>query len=881
MSSQQLYALVDAFERDIRGIISRFIIPELPDEAVFGALLPTLISKRDSDPGGNDNDLVDYLDLRPAFDLLNTHRELIPQLVARLARRLTSELDVVVPIRHRVMHSRPLAPGDQERILSSLSKFDHRYWKRTSKIIEAIRADSSWLPEDALPPVEDKIRHNLPLSEYDETGLLGRDAEVQRICSSLKRKRDSVITLCGEGGIGKTALAVEVAYNLLDDPDQPFDLVLWASLKTERLTGTGIQSISKDAASLIGITSQLGSAFTKEFDVGLQKLSELLEGFTPLIIIDNLETISGEDFVSLYEALPDAVSYLVTSREGIGQIERRIELGPLPEKAAVQLLNDLIRFRNVSTLTNISSATRFEIIRQLRCSPLAIRWFILAVEAGNQPLTIIHSQEILLDYCVRSVFDNLSISATDAFVALETLRRPATPDDLVLLLEWDVDQVNSALKSLTRGSLVRSQIASGDSLVTRVELTETARRFASVMIPRDHPTRTLVQINESKFLRNEEARANQETTRRLGPNTVRVRTHTDAPSAQVLRRALDESKKGSYEEAFRLIEEAKRLNPEFWEVYRVEGFILAITGNKLGARESYQIALAQTRTAEHTAIVSHFLAGHLARNMVDSEAAIPFAREAHKILEIPDTASSLGSILIWQRQFDEGIALLESAVKEAEGLTRLIAVTALIDAYCRRAEAAYSEERNPVQAAFDSICAYQLGAGEINRGSSDRKLRDATCDAASASIRYLAEAEIVGTEVDAASEFYELLQQRVHHLRQSDRWQKLRTMIEKSVTQTHMKALIPTMERTKSLDQKDPVTADKLNHERRTARIANLNAGFGFIEDEISSERVYFHKTALIGGAYFSRLREGTRVSYFRATEQDGRSRAEDVEIEL
>lgn len=881
MSSQQIYALVDAFERDIRDLLMRFVIPELEsDELAYGAILPKLKTKRDSDPHGNENDLVEYLDLRQAYDLLNIHRGFLPSDLARQVRELTSELDAIVPIRHRVMHSRPLAPGDFDAINSSMLKFDRRYLKKTAKVLDALRGDNTWLPEDALQPVEDRIKHNLPQAEYDETGLLGRDVEVKRICAALKRKRDSVITLCGEGGIGKTALAVEVAYSILDDPDEPFDLVLWTSLKTERLTGVGVQSLHNAAASLVGITNELGAGLRNDFAGGINDLSTALEGFRPLIIIDNLETISGEDFIALYEGLHEDVTYLVTSREGIGQIERRIEVGPLSERDALALFNQLIRFRNIKVLATINGPARAQIVEKLRYSPLAIRWFILATEAGRNPIELIKHQEELLTYCVQSVYQNLSRDAADVFIAMEALRRPVTPDDLVLMLNRSVNRTTASLRELARGSLVRSRISGDAAMVTVIELTETARNFASAIVPRNDPVRELVQRNESAFLRAEEERTNDNARRELGPNAVRIRVDTDAPTAQILRRALTAMHKGSYTTASGLIQEAKHLNPDFWEVHRVEGFVEAASGNKLAARESYLIALDLAETEEHKSIIAHFLAGHLARNMKEVTAAIPYARRAHAGLSLPDTASSLGSALVWNEQYDEGIQFLESALIEAEGRMRIIAVTALTDAYCRRAESASASAKNPVQAAFDAICGYEVASDEIFKGSSDKKLRDVASDAASAAIRYLHQATEGGHEVDAADDFHDKLRSRLTQLRVSDRWNSFSHTVRRIASEPNCGYAITKLSRTvanlEDIAQSGLVAGEEGTKQLGT--ILSLKRGFGFIQTPGQTENVYFHHTALVGGLRFSDLSEGQAVT-FRQSEDDGRQRAEELEL--
>lgn len=881
-----MYALIDAFERDVRGLLRRFVQSQIDDdEGLFGKSLEDLRSRREADPMGTGADLIDYLDLRPAYDLLNKHRRYLPAELASQVRELTQELDTILPIRHRVMHSRPLVTGDFDRILSSLVKFDFTFWRNTSKIIQFLQDDETWMPEDIFEPLEDKVRHNLPQSEHDETGLVGRDDEVVKICNTLKRKRDSVITLCGEGGIGKTALAVEVAYTLLDDPTEPFDLILWTSLKTERLTGLGVQALRNSAADLVGIAEQLGSGARSDFAGGIAELAEAIDGFCPLIVIDNLETINGTEFVQLYERLPDNVSYLVTSREGIGQLERRVEVGPLPERDALNLLNQLIRHRDVPSLKNITGLARQNIVQKLRCSPLAIRWFILSTEAGKNPLDSIRHQDELLTYCVSSVYDNLSPNSVEAFIAMDVLRRPVTPDDLVLLLGRSVSDISSALRELSRGSLVKSRLSGDNSMVTLIELTETARQFSSLVVPRDHPLRKQVQENESTFLRDEERRTEESIRRSLGPNVVRTRFDTDAPTAQILRRALLASKSRDFVSALALVREAEQLNPEFWEVARVKAFILASSGDKLGARESYIDAHGLAESVEHKAVVAYYFAGLLARNMMEPGLAIPYAREAHSVLSLPDTASTLGTALIWHNQYDEGIQILEQAAAGAEGRMSLIAKTALADAYMRRANWAMRESRNPVQAAYDAICAYEVASDELDNGAADVKLRNTACEAAMGAIKYLMACQEFDHDVDTMPDFFDKLTRRLAQIAGADSWQVLGQLVARFVAVKDAPyALSRLLKNIGTLNASVPQIgsagrqADYSGADRRRGVVRSLRAGYGFIESEALTGHVYFHKSGLIGGVYFSQLRPGMNVEFSLSPEQDGRLRADNIE---
>lgn len=777
------------------------------------------------------------------------------------------------------MHARPLLAGDSDAAVSLLNMYQTRYWPELKRIIAQLQEDPSWEPIVAIKADTGYALHNLPLPDYDETGLVGRAKETDDLVRLLKRGREPVLTITGEGGIGKTALALDVAYQLVDDPEQPFDAVLWTSLKFERLTPAGVRSIAGAARDIIGAAQPLGQAFDSDFEGSVRDLSSALEGLRVLVVVDNLETIGGTAFASFYEQLPDSVSYLVTSRIGVDEYERRYPLQPLSREDSLRLFNDFVRVRRISALNRISGEARIQVVTKLRYSPLAIKWFALAVDAGNDPVQLIRNQDQLLEFCVRSVYDSLEQKSREVLTALSILGRSVSVDELVLLLSTSTDQINVAIQELLRGSLIRRENSSPGDLTLRMNLTETAREFFARRVEPDPELERELIRRESEYRQTEERRAIDMASRSLAPVVVWSRSPADAPTAQILRRALIRSGAKDFKGAIEQVEIARRLNPDFWEVDRVEGFIRSQMGDIGEATACYKRAY-ENSAGPDRGVVAHFFAGHLARRANDTKSALAYAREAHSTLQLSETAVALGNILVWQRKFQEGIALIEPATAAQKGKARLIAITALTAAYRRWAEYSQEEERNPLLAHARAKKGSGIALAALQSGVSDDKLRDSGADCCIAALRAAVQCARTSVSVpDLSAWLTELISSLVRFVN-SSRWQVLvlevrrlaRTAGAPSIAR---KLASATADIEEQMAESVSISASGVR-EGLIGEVVSIRDRFGFVRHPGYPNNVYFRSDAVTGPGGFGSLNTGALVR-FSVTEGDRGPRAIDV----
>lgn len=875
MTRSRLFRLIESFEMDMRRVLLRYILDHLDEESALQQNFARADKRRAQD-GVSTASIAEFLDLHECYEILNRHRSSLPSDFGNELKANTALVSELVPIRNRVMHGRPLSTGDPERAVFICSAFATRYWWDTQSTLTKLAEDPAWEPAFELQSrATETVLHNLPLPEYDETGLVGRSQECRKIVQTLKRRRDPVITVVGEGGIGKTAVALEAAYMLLDDGDCPYDCILWVSLKTERLTAAGVVSIADAARDVAGAASDLGAAMAAGFKGGVSELAEALEGIDALLIIDNLETVSAVEVMELYDTLPDSVNYLFTSRVGIGQVERRHELGPLQDKDARLLLRNFSKARGVGRLATLSESTTTEIVTSLRFSPLAIRWYVLSVEAGREPLPTLRDQDALLDFCVRSVYEQMGPEAKRLLAALLSIADVPSFEELAVLLDVPIDDLRRSAHALISGSMVTLEPDSENQLVSRVRLTEAAKQFLKRISP--PPARTVAALRgrEEELRQAEEARRADERGRSFAPNVVRTSTPSNQPAAFVLRQALLASRKNDTAEALRQVDRARTLDPDFWEVDRVEAFILSSVGQVEQATSRYEAALRNAHDPESHAVVSHFFAGHLARRAKQLDKALPYAEEAHSYFRHPETANALGNLLVWLGRFGEGQILFEFALERSTGQARLISLTSLAESWRRWSEHEVAAEHNPLEGFRKACTGFEVGSKEMAKGVYDLKLADNVLGNCGAAINAVTAGRLAPRDYGRAlTRMLEFVLRHQSTFERCRSWQHFPARLYRFQRMDGDGAV--RMLATRILEHREHVSKASGDGDALTGIVRNWRGTFGFIEHPDYPNNVFFPASVVenMSGRGMDEDLRGCLVNFEVETQSDGRVKA-------
>lgn len=616
------FSLIASIESDLRRYLADVFVSAGVPDFLHPDLRRTASERRSRDGETNlalrsgDFALMDYLDFGDLSALIFTHSAILPSASAKELLTVAKDLVPLCAIRNRVCHSRPLEIDDFSTLNDaavSFVLFKTLDWPDLKSALKLLRENPGALLRVTLPhywaDAPGQLQHNLPVPEFEDTGFIGRSKDVANVTKHLLGPFP-VVSIIGEGGLGKTTLALKVLYDLLDNPvaHGRFDAVCWVTLKTHRLTSGGIAEIDgairdalglfREAAQVIGVPASAGRSKSDT----LKEVLEYMREFKILLALDNCETIGDLTLLEFLRDLSGSSKVLITSRIGMGQIELAYPLVPLDEKDSAQLMRRAAKAVNLMSVLQAKQERIEKWCSRLHFNPLAIKWFVSAVALGKDParLTDPSSTEYkeLLRFSFENLYDGLTDEARMLVQTLSVIGRPVSRTELFLILEQfsaklEHDKIDLALTVLFNASVIRR--ATTDSVestasAAQYHLTEFANHFVRQLQTISREFASKIQRAVNRLRDTSESAQRDIRYDKYNGRAVRARTKDERLVVSLLTQACRELDSSRFEAALAILHRADELLPQFVETHRIRAYALTQMKDLMRARNEYEIA---------------------------------------------------------------------------------------------------------------------------------------------------------------------------------------------------------------------------------------------------------------------------------------------------
>lgn len=577
------FAIISAIETDFRDLI----LSLESDHAVtwnknaLDAATKRLKRERtNAIPNPSHTELIDYLDFADSYQILLGNKLILDVAVLRSLKSIASNLERLTAVRNRVAHSRPMEVDDLAvtyDVARSLVSDAVDQWVALASTLSRLEQDPAFvlgltvqLPGDPL----DQPLHNLPIPDFDETGFFGRGRELQRIKKAILGPWP-VVSILGDGGIGKTAIALKAAYDLLDDGASDFEAVVWVTAKSTTLTSGEIQNISGAIHDSLGMFEAAALELGGDGAAGedpTQEVLDYLAGFRILLILDNLETVTDQKLRDFLLDMPNGSKVLITSRIGLG-MENPVKLEPLSDQESTSLLRALASIRNIEVLKSLDEAGITKLVSKLKGHPLYIKWLVAGVQSGRRPSELVNDNSLLLEFCMSNVYDKLGAGARQVLQSMQVIRGARGQGELAYLNAFNAQQVQSALLELMTTNFVAMRRSGDDALDGSYETGDFASQYLARYQPVSPKFREQVNSRSQTLADLGQRMRSDGRSDRYSSSSLDIRGQHDVPAARLLLDALRKLREGKMDEAINLCHEAQTLSPTYHEAWRIEAVV--------------------------------------------------------------------------------------------------------------------------------------------------------------------------------------------------------------------------------------------------------------------------------------------------------------------
>ena len=612
----EMYTMIIAIEEDfISNFREKLELANIPQNIVASAK-----------PVDNEADkfmaILRGLDIQAYIEICNNNIDKL-SITVQQRRFINTKLSEIIPIRNKIMHPRPLDFFDYPKVNEVFQKISEELECFTWEFVEKAKDIIENHPEDLLiPPISSKknerIIENLPLVlDYEDTSFVGRNKEVAEIRAMLKRKNVNILSVIGDGGVGKTAITLKLLYDMLDDPDCVFDIIIWTSLKTSELSDYSFRDIADSIKTTAKMYEKLSTFIGGEsFDDTKSFIIDLAKNFNTLFVLDNLETLNTADIRDFIDEFSEYGKVLITSRIGLGEMEHRYKLTGLSENDVIAYVDILLELYGYSCLYTEDRKKEL-FINELHSNPLAIKWFVKCLYSGLKEKEILDKKEDVINFCMANVYDKLSDDARKVLDVLTIAGVELSFPELVYFLDEenpDIVSIKYAINELGKCNFIDEYTYRRNKSIV---VTDFAREFLSL-----HFSDVKHKLPRFKELKQQLSAVGQQIVINQNENKYSFKAicfsdNAELVTAGYLNKALDTKDK---DYALGLIKHAQELIPQYYEnnlaLAKVHG-----AGSPLITEEEYKNALRYC-TSQHAQIRVYMLYSDFLIRMNDYHGAI-------------------------------------------------------------------------------------------------------------------------------------------------------------------------------------------------------------------------------------------------------------------
>ena len=370
-------------------------------------------------------------------------------------------------------------------------------FKNCAKDIENSIADSQHFLKDSI----EAVYNNLPKPDYEDWyGLVGRNQIKTEILDDFSKGYNRVIAITGGGGIGKSALALDICYEFLKPTNFNFKHIIWITSKNNFLDYSGIKQLKSDyfyTNNYKDFLNQFISGFYQElYTANLDSVSEeelekeledIFESYNRILcVVDNLENIDDPKILHFIKNKILPPNYvLITSRKGMGEINKAYKLEPLDVNSAFTLFENLCKSPLYDVrLTGIDVKKIKELLKKTNYYPLVIKWCVSLVSKRKMELEgafneLNKPQNSLLEFIFQKLYKELSKNSKKILRSLAMYKEIPDRNIISYIAELETEEeLMDAIFELEQHSLIiQDRIDSKNGIIETISLLGLAQTF--------------------------------------------------------------------------------------------------------------------------------------------------------------------------------------------------------------------------------------------------------------------------------------------------------------------------------------------------------------------------------------------------------------------